>query len=182
MSRELRRVLELDQSEDESEGDPEDLDLGDIERPSAPLPTPSIANEVGGREKGEGGMDQPSSPRLRPGAARGNRPLVLQSTPQPPPEVVSKPLPQPVLKSTPQPPPEVESKPLPQPVLKSTFQPPPEVESKPLPQPVLKSTSQSEPGQSEPGLSAGVKSGVSSTDAGSAVAIITVAKDPEERR
>ena len=158
MSRELRRVLELDRSEEESEEDLGDVGLEDIERPSAPLPTPSIATGVGGREEGEGGMDQPSSPRLRPGAARGTRPLILQSTPQPPPVVESNPLPQPVLKS-------------------STPQPLPVVESKPLPQAVLTPTP-----QPELGLSTGVNGGVPSTDAGSAVTIITVAKGPEERR
>ena len=44
MSRELRKVLELDQSEDESEGE-----LG---RPSAPFPTPSTITRIS--ERGEG--------------------------------------------------------------------------------------------------------------------------------
>ena len=90
VSQELRKVLELDQSEeDESEGE-----LG---RPSAPLPIPSTITRVS--EKGEGErLDQQSSPRLRPSAARGNR---APSTQQP--QTVRQSTPKPVGQSTPQP-------------------------------------------------------------------------------
>ena len=90
VSQELRKVLELDQSEeDESEEE-----LG---RPSAPLPIPSTITRVSEKEEGEG-LDQQSSPRLRPSAARGNR---APSTQQP--QTVRQSTPKPVGQSTPQP-------------------------------------------------------------------------------
>ena len=99
VSQELRKVLELDQSEeDESEGE-----LG---RPSAPLPIPSTITRVSEKGEGKEGLDQQSSPRLRPSAARGNRApstqqpqTVRQSTPQP----VMQPTIHSVGQSTPQP-------------------------------------------------------------------------------
>lgn len=97
VSQELRKVLELDQSEeDESEGE-----LG---RPSAPIP--STITRVSEKGEGKEGLDQQSSPRLRPSAARGNRApstqqpqTVRQSTPQP----VMQPTIHSVGQSTPQP-------------------------------------------------------------------------------
>ena len=189
MSRELRKVLELDQSEDESEGE-----LG---RPSAPFPTPSTITRVSERGEGKEGLDQQSSPRLRPSAARGNR---APSTQQPQPAVQSKPQPvgqstlqpavqstlQPAVQSKPQPvrqstqQPAVQSKP--QPVRQSTLQP--VVQSK-TPQPVTQSTTHSV-GQSTPQTvvqPAGAGGGVPTVDiAGSTVAVITVPKGPEEQR
>ena len=99
VSQELRKVLELDQSEeDESEGE-----LG---RPSAPLPIPSTITRVSEKGEGKEGLDQQSSPRLRPSAAKGNRApstlqpqTVRQSTPQP----VMQPTTHSVRQSTPQP-------------------------------------------------------------------------------
>lgn len=91
VSQELRKVLELDQSEeDESEGE-----LG---RPSAPLPIPSTITRVSEKEEGKEGLDQQSSPRLRPSAARGNRALATQQ-----PQTVGRSTLQTVGQSTPQP-------------------------------------------------------------------------------
>ena len=164
MSRELRKVLELDQSEDESEGE-----LG---RPSAPFPTPSTITRISERGEGKEGLDQQSSPRLRPSAARGNR---APSTQQPQPAVQSKP----------------------QPVIQSTLQTVGQSKTHTVGQSKTHTVGQSEThtvGQSEThtvGQStpqpvvqpAGAVGGVPTVDgAGSTIAAITVAKEPEEQR
>ena len=101
VSQELRKVLELDQSDHE-----EDESEGELGRPSAPLPIPSTITRVSEKGEGKEGLDQQSSPRLRPSAARGNRApstqqpqTVRQSTPQP----VMQPTIHSVGQSTPQP-------------------------------------------------------------------------------
>lgn len=93
VSQELRKVLELDQSDHE-----EDESEGELGRPSAPLPIPSTITRVSEKGEGKEGLDQQSSPRLRPSAARGNR---APSTQQP--QTVRQSTLQPVVQSTPQP-------------------------------------------------------------------------------
>ena len=156
MSRELRKVLELDQSEDESEGE-----LG---RPSAPFPTPSTITRISERGEGKEGLDQQSSPRLRPSAARGSR---APSTQQPQPAVQSKP----------------------QPVIQSTLQTVGQSKTHTVGQSETHTVGQSEThtvGQSTPQpvvQPAGAGSGVPTVDgAGSTIAAFTVAKEPEEQR
>ena len=148
MSRELRKVLELDQSEDESEGE-----LG---RPSAPFPTPSTITRISERGEGKEGLDQQSSPRLRPSAARGNR---APSTQQPQPAVQSKP----------------------QPVIQSTLQTVVQSKTHTVRQSETHTVGQSTP---QPVVQpAGAVGGVPTVDgAGSTIAAITVAKEPEEQR
>ena len=162
MSQELRKVLELDQSEDESEGE--------HGRPSAPFPTPSTITRISERGERKEGLDQQSSPRLRPSAARGNR---APSTQQPQPAVQSKP--QPVTQSTLQP------------TVQSTMQTVVQSKTQPVTQSTLQTVGQSKThtvGQStpQPVVQPAGAGGPTVDGAGSTVAAITVAKEPEEQR
>ena len=154
MSQELRKVLELDQSEDESEGE--------HGRPSAPFPTPSTITRISERGERKEGLDQQSSPRLRPSAARGNR---APSTQQPQPAVQSKP--QPVIQSTLQP------------TVQSTLQTVVQSKTQPVTQSTLQTVGQSTP---QPVVQPAGAGGPTVDGAGSTVAAITVAKEPEEQR